>query len=196
MTDTGATVLPARRDFIAQAACAFAGVGSAMSLWPFIDQMNPNVATPPLHVTDVDLSPIEPGQMIQVAWRGRPIFIRHRTRVEVELARRTPLGDLPDQWARNEILPARTPATDDNRTKAGHEHWLVVVGLCTHLGCLLKPEPAADMAAEGISLFCPCHAARFDHSGRVRGGPARANLPVPPYQFLSPTTIRIGWPAA
>ena len=175
-----------------QSACAFVGVGSAVSLWPFIDQMNPNGATPPLPVTDVDLSPIESGQMIQVTWRGQPIVIRHRTREEIERVRGTPLSDLADRLARNAMLPPRTLATDDNRIKAGHDNWLVVVGLCTHLGCLLKPEPAADMAAEGISLFCPCHAARFDHSGRARSGPARTNLPVPPYPFLSPTSIRIG----
>src|SRR5262245_43895922 len=135
MTDPGATALPARRDFIVQAASAFVGVGSAVSLWPFIDQMNPNGATPRPQVTDVDLAPVEPGQMIQVAWRGQPIFIRHRMREEVELARGTPLGNLPDRFARNAMLPAGTPATDDNRTKDGHASWLVVVGLCTHLGC-------------------------------------------------------------
>jgi ubiquinol-cytochrome c reductase iron-sulfur subunit len=191
MTETSADALP-RRDFIVLAACAFVGVGSAVSLWPFIDQMNPNGATQLPPVTDVDLRPIEPGQMIQVAWRGQPIVIRHRTPEEIERMRGTPLGNLPDQLARNAMLPPRTPATDSNRVKAGHDTWLVVVGLCTHLGCLLKPEPAADMAAEGIGLFCACHAARFDHSGRVRSGPARTNLPVPPYRFLSPTSIRIG----
>ncbi len=192
MTETAATTLPARRDFIVQTAAAFVGVGGALSLWPFIDQMNPNGATPPLPVTDVDSSPIAPGQMILVAWRGSPIFIRHRTPEEIRLARSTPLSELRDRYARNETLPARTPATDENRTQEGHDSWLVVVGVCTHLGCLLKPEPVAEYASEGISLFCPCHAARFDHSGRVRSGPALTNLPVPPYRFLTPTQIRIG----
>ncbi len=192
MTETAATVLPARRDFIVQTAAAFVGVGGALSLWPFIDQMNPNSATPPPAVTDVDLSPIEPGQMILVAWRGNPIFIRHRTPDEVRLARSTPLFELRDRYARNETLPARTPATDENRTQEGHDSWLVVVGLCTHLGCLLTSEPDPVAAAEGTSWFCPCHAARFDHSGRVRGGPALTNLRVPPYRFLTPNKIRIG----
>jgi ubiquinol-cytochrome c reductase iron-sulfur subunit len=191
MAEADVASLPARRDFLVQTAAAFVGVGSALSLWPFIDQMNPNGATP-LAVTDVDLAPVAPGQMITVAWRGAPIFIRHRTPEELRLARSTPLGELRDRYARNGTLPARTPATDENRTKEGHDSWLVVVGLCTHLGCLLKPEPAPDMATEGISLFCPCHAARFDHSGRVRSGPALTNLPVPPYRFLTPTSIRIG----
>ena len=193
MTQTAdTTTLPARRDFIVQAAAAFVSVGGALSLWPFIDQMNPNSATPPLAVTDVDLAPIAPGQMILVTWRGKPIFIRHRTEAEVRLARSTPLTELRDRYARNEALPEKTPAADENRTQEGHDSWLVVVGLCTHLGCLLKPEPAPDMAVQGISLFCPCHAARFDHSGRVRGGPALTNLPVPPYRFLTATKIRIG----
>ena len=179
---------PGRRDFITQAAGAFVGVGSAVALWPFIDQMNPNPGTPPPEVTDVELGPIQPGQAIVVRWRAKPIFVRHRTREEVEYARSVPLAHLPDQFARNDALPVNTRADDANRTKEGHDNWLVVVGLCTHLGCVLK---SANSDA-GEALFCPCHAARFDISGRVRSGPARTNLPVPPYHFLTPSRIRIG----
>jgi ubiquinol-cytochrome c reductase iron-sulfur subunit len=181
-----------RRDFIVQVAGAFVGVGSAVALWPFIDQMNPNEATPPPEVTDVDLAPIAPGQMITVRWRGLPVFVRHRTRREIDQARSTPLSHLRDQFARNEGLPAKALATDDNRTKAGHDDWLVVIGLCTHLGCRLEPSEGAGAGDPSEAWFCPCHAARFDTSGRVRGGPAPTNLPVPPYEFLSAGRIRIG----
>jgi ubiquinol-cytochrome c reductase iron-sulfur subunit len=181
--------MPARRDFIVSTAAAFAAVGGAASLWPFLAQMNPNKGTPPPEVADVDLAPIRPGQTVTVMWRRLPIFIRHRTRAEVELARSTPLGDLPDGRARNAMLPDRAPAHDSNRTIEGHDNWLVVVGLCTHLGCLLK---AGQPGEANEAWFCPCHAARYDLSGRVRAGPARTNLPVPPYRFLSETKIRIG----
>jgi ubiquinol-cytochrome c reductase iron-sulfur subunit len=191
MADLDEAALPGRRDFIVQLACAFAGVGGALALWPFLDQMNPNDASPPPETRDVDLQPIEPGQVVSVIWRGKPVFIRHRTRAEVELARRTPLRDLPDTLARNEALPARTPADDANRTKEGHDSWLVVVGLCTHMGCVLTPQDLSHAPA-GEGWFCRCHAARFDLSGRVRSGPARTNLPVPPYRFLTASKIRIG----
>ena len=192
MAEIGLTSQPRRRDFIVQAAGAFVGVGSAVALWPFIDQMNPNDATPPLVVTDVDLAPIQPGQAISVLWRGLPVFVRNRTREEIQHARSTPLADLPDQLARNEALSKKALAYDTNRTKEGHDNWLVVVGLCTHLGCHLKSQATAGLGEASEAWFCPCHAARFDLSGRVRGGPARTNLPVPPYQFLTASKIRLG----
>jgi ubiquinol-cytochrome c reductase iron-sulfur subunit len=183
---------PARRDFIVQAAYAFVGVGSAMALWPFIDHMNPNPATPAPEMTDVDLGPIEPGQSVLVLWRGLPIFVRHRTPEEVRMARSTPVSHLVDRSARNEALPKTATADDANRIQRGHDSWLVVVGLCPHMGCLLRPEDTASALATGEAWICPCHAARFDLSGRVLSGPARTNLPVPPYQFVSATRIRIG----
>ena len=183
---------PARRDFIVQAAYAFVGVGSAMALWPFIDQMNPNPATPPPEVTDVDLSPIQPGQTILVRWRGLPIFVRHRTREEVRMAQSTAVSALIDRSARNEALPKAASAEDANRTQEGHDNWFVVVGLCPHMGCLLRPQDTVSAVATGEAWVCPCHAARFDLSGRVVSGPARTNLPVPRYRFVSPTRIRIG----
>jgi ubiquinol-cytochrome c reductase iron-sulfur subunit len=191
MTDVSDTRRPARRDFIVQAAHAFAGVGCAATLWPFIDQMNPNKGTPPPETRDVDLGSIEPGQTKTVAWRGLPVSIRHRTPEEVRGARNVTISELADPFARNEALPKNAPASDANRTKAGHERWLVVVSLCTHLGCLLKAA-GRDASASAEGWFCPCHAARFDLSGRVRGGPARTNLPVPPYEFLTPMKIRVG----
>ena len=191
MTDLSDVLRPARRDFIWQAANVFAGVGGAAALWPFIDQMNPHKATQAPETRDVDLSSIEPGQTKTVAWRGLPVAIRHRSPDEVSVARNVAMSELPDALARNEALPKNAPASDANRTKAGQEQWLVVVGLCTHLSCRLSPV-RREASASGEGWFCPCHAARFDLSGRVRSGPARTNLPVPPYAFLSPTKIRIG----
>jgi len=183
---------PARRDFIVQAAQAFAGVGRAMALWPFVDQMNPHRGTPGPEVKEVDLSSIRPGETISVSWRGMPILIRNRTPEEVRMARSAHLSGLPDRFARNEALPGRASADDTNRTKEGHDNWLVVVGVCTHMGCLLKSQGAGAALATGEGWVCPCHAARFDLSGRVVSGPARTNLPVPPYRFLSATRLRIG----
>jgi|SRR5215475_6260501 len=182
----------ARRDFIVLVAQSFVGVGSALALWPFIVQMNTNKGTPPPEVKDVELTPIQPGQTATVLWRGVPLLIRHRTPEEVRMARSARATELPDRFARNETLPKSAPAEDANRTKEGHERWLVVVGVCTHMGCLLRSQEAAATLATGEGWICPCHAARFDLSGRVVRGPARTNLPVPVYTFLSPTRIRIG----
>jgi ubiquinol-cytochrome c reductase iron-sulfur subunit len=192
MSDIDQAAAPARRDFIVQTAQAFVGVGSAMALWPLIAQMNPHKGTPPPEVKEVDLGSIQPGQTITVQWRGAPILIRRRTPEEVRAARSARPSELRDRFARNALLPPNAQADDANRTKAGHGEWLVVVGLCTHLGCLLKSEQGAAALATGEGWFCPCHAARFDLSGRVVGGPALTNLPVPPYTFLSATRIRIG----
>src|SRR6478672_10182680 len=191
MTNIDQAAEPGRRDFIIQAAQAFVGVGSAMALWPFIAQMNPNKGTPPPEVKEVDLSAIQPGQTMTVQWRGAPILIRHRTPEEVRMARGARTAELPDRFARNEALPKNASAEDGNRTKEGHENWLVVVGICTHMGCLLKSQQGASAVATGEGWFCPCHAARFDLSGRVVGGPARTNLSVPLYAFVSASRIRI-----
>jgi ubiquinol-cytochrome c reductase iron-sulfur subunit len=191
MTDVSDTRQPPRRDFIVQAANAFVGVGCAAALWPFVDQMNPNKGTPPPETRDVDLLSIEPGQTKTIGWRGLTVSIRHRTPDEIDSARNVAISELPDAFARNEALAKNATASDANRTKAGHEQWLVVVSLCTHLGCRLTPA-GRDASASAEGWFCPCHAARYDLSGRVRSGPARTNLPVPPYEFLSPTKIRIG----
>ena len=191
MTDVSDTRQPPRWDFIVQAANAFVGVGCAAALWPFVDQMNPNKGMPPPETRDIDLLSIEPGQTKTIGWRGLTVSIRHRTPEEIDSARNVAISELPDAFARNEALARNATASDANRTKVGHEQWLVVVSLCTHLGCRLTPagRDASD-SAEG--WFCPCHAARYDLSGRVRSGPARTNLPVPPYEFLSTTKIRIG----
>jgi ubiquinol-cytochrome c reductase iron-sulfur subunit len=179
---------PTRRDFLFVATGSMAAVGGALATWPLIAQMNPAAGITPGTVL-VDLAPIRPGQAIMVAWRGQPVVIRHRTPDEIALARNTAPNDLPDPYARNAALPEKAPATDANRTIARQPQWLVVIGRCTHLGCLLIGRDLPD-GVEG--WFCPCHAARFDLSGRVRGGPARTNLEVPPWRFVGANRIEIG----
>jgi ubiquinol-cytochrome c reductase iron-sulfur subunit len=184
---------PNRRDFIVIAAQAFAAVGAAVALWPFIHQMNPDASTQALASTEVDLAPVAPGQAITILWRGKPVFIRNRTDEEVKAARAVKLADLKDGLARNDALPERTRATDENRTKAGKENWLVLVGICTHLGCIPKGQSLGDNRGDYGGWFCPCHGSHYDTSGRIRIGPAPRNLEVPPYAFLPDTTmIKIG----
>jgi ubiquinol-cytochrome c reductase iron-sulfur subunit len=144
--------------------------------WPFIAQMNPDAATIAAGAPiEVDLTPIASGQDIKVFWRGKPIYIMNRTKKQVEEAQKVPMADLKD------------PQTDQARTKAGHEQWLVVIGICTHLGCIpIAHEGAYD------GFFCPCHGSVYDSSGRIRQGPAPTNLAVPPYTFVSDTKIQIG----
>jgi ubiquinol-cytochrome c reductase iron-sulfur subunit len=183
---------PNRRDFIVIAAQAFAAVGAAAALWPFIHQMNPDASTQALASTEVDLSPVKEGQAITVLWRGKPVFIRNRTPEEVKAAKAVKLADLRDPLARNEGLPDNARATDENRTKAGKENWLVMVGICTHLGCIPKGQSMGDSKGDFGGWFCPCHGSHYDTAGRIRLGPAPANLAVPPYAFLSDTQIKIG----
>jgi ubiquinol-cytochrome c reductase iron-sulfur subunit len=183
---------PNRRDFIVIAAQAFAAVGAAVALWPFIDQMNPDASTQALASTEVDLSPVKQGQAITVLWRGKPVFIRNRTPDEVKGARAVKLADLKDPSARNDALPESARATDENRTKAGKENWLVMVGICTHLGCIPKGQSMGDSKGDYGGWFCPCHGSHYDTAGRIRLGPAPRNLEVPPYEFLSDTQIKIG----
>jgi ubiquinol-cytochrome c reductase iron-sulfur subunit len=183
---------PTRRDFITVSAVAFVAVGSGVAMWPLIDQMNPHPGTPPPERCTVDLAPIEPGQAVTVRWRGQPVFVRHRTSAEIERARSVRLGSLKDPYARNAVLPARAPAHDENRTLAEHPEWLVVIGLCTHMNCVLTASDPALRGADDEGWFCRCHAARFDLAGRVQSGPATTNLAVPPYRFVTPSKIEIG----
>jgi ubiquinol-cytochrome c reductase iron-sulfur subunit len=167
---------PTRRDFLYIATGAVAAVGAGFTLVPLIAQMNPDASTVAAGAPiEVDLAPIAEGQVIKVTWRSKPIFISHRTKKEVEEAQAVPLSSLPD------------PQTDQERTKPGHESWLVVIGICTHLGCI----PISNQGDYG-GWFCPCHGSHYDDSGRIRRGPAPANLAIPPYQFVSDTKIQIG----
>jgi ubiquinol-cytochrome c reductase iron-sulfur subunit len=167
---------PTRRDFLFVATGAVGAVGAATTLIPLIAQMNPDASTIAAGAPiEVDLAPIQEGQIIKVFWRGKPIYISHRNKKEIEEAQSVPLSDLPD------------PQADKDRVKPGHDQWLVVIGICTHLGCI-------PLAHQGNydGWFCPCHGSQYDSSGRIRQGPAPANLPLPPYAFLSDSKIQIG----
>ena len=174
------------------ASAAFAGIGGVASLWPLIDQMNPDESAHALASIEVDLEPVAEGQAITVLWRGKPVFIRHRTSAELKAADKVALEDLVDPQARNEDLPDGTPATDANRIKDGHKKWLVVVGICTHLGCIPKGQGLTDQKGDYGGWFCPCHGSHYDTSGRIRKGPAPQNLDVPPYEFIADKKIVIG----
>lgn len=184
---TTTTAEPTRRDFLYIATGAVAAVGAAALAWPFIDQMNPDASTLALGTIEVDVGPVAEGQSITVQWRGKPVFIRHRTAKEVQDSKAVPAGELRDALARNANLPADAPATDNNRAAAGKEPWLVMVGVCTHLGCV----PLGQSGDYG-GWFCPCHGSHYDTAGRIRKGPAPENLPVPPFSFTSDTKIKIG----
>jgi ubiquinol-cytochrome c reductase iron-sulfur subunit len=164
---------PARRDILFVATGAMATVAVGAAVWPLIAQMNPDASTLALASTDVDLSGIAPGQIVTVKWRGKPVFVRRRTPAEIQAAEQTPLNVLPD------------PQPDSARVKK--PEWLVVVGVCTHLGCI----PLGHEGQFG-GWFCPCHGSTYDVSGRIRSGPAPLNLEVPEYSFLSDTKIKIG----
>lgn len=169
-----------RRDFLYLTAAAFGAVGAGAVAWPFIDQMNPAADTLALASTEVDLSPIEEGQSITVMWRGKPVFVRHRTQKEIEEARAVDVSTLRDAQ------------TDEERVKEGQEKWLVMVGICTHLGCVPSGQKDTDVKGDYNGWFCPCHGSHYDSSGRIRKGPAPTNMAVPDYEFTSETTIRIG----
>jgi ubiquinol-cytochrome c reductase iron-sulfur subunit len=172
------TAEPTRRDFLYIATGAMGVIGAGSLAWPFIDQMNPDASALALASTEVDISAIQPGQIVTVKWRGKPVFIRNRTEKEIEEARSVPTASLPD------------PQTDQSRVKAGKDNWLVVVGVCTHLGCV----PLGGVGARGDydGWFCPCHGSHYDTSGRIRKGPAPLNLAVPTYEFLSDKVVKIG----
>ena len=176
-----------RRDFLYIATGAVGAVGAALTAWPFIDQMNPDASVLALSSIEVDLTPIAEGQNITVKWRGNPVIIRHRTAAEIEEANKVSMDDLPDPIARNANVPDGDPATDANRVVDGKAQYLVMLGVCTHLGCV----PIGD-AGDYDGWFCPCHGSHYDIAGRIRFGPAPTNLPVPPYSYLSDTRIKIG----
>ena len=169
-----------RRDFLQLTAAAFGAVGAGAVAWPLVDQMNPAADTLALSSTEVDLSNIAEGQSKTVMWRGKPVFVKHRTPAEIEEARAVDIAELRDAQ------------TDDERVKEGHEKWLVTVGICTHLGCVPSGQKDTDIKGEYEGWFCPCHGSHYDSSGRIRKGPAPRNLEVPEYSFVSDTLIKIG----
>ena len=165
-----------RRDFLVLSAQAMGGLGAAALIWPFVDSMNPSADVLAMASTEVDLSHIAEGQEIRVMWRGKPVFIRHRSQKEIKEARSV------------DVTTLRDPQKDEDRVKKGKEQWMVMVGVCTHLGCV----PLGNNAGDFDGWFCPCHGSHYDTSGRVRKGPAPQNLHIPEYTFTSETKIKIG----
>lgn len=187
---------PTRRDFIHIFAATTAAAGAGAVVWPLVSQMNPDASVLALATKDVDLSAIPVGQAIRLMWQGKPVFIRHRTPEEIAAASATPVGDLKDPVARNNNLSGSEPATDDNIvTSAGgnaRPEWLILVGVCTHLGCIPLGTSSGENRGDYNGWFCPCHGSHYDIAGRIRKGPAPQNLLVPPYEFISDTVVKIG----
>jgi len=150
-------------------------VGTAAAVWPLINQLNPDASVLALSSVEFDLSGLAEGQSVTIKWRGQPIFVRHRTKKEIDEAKAVPLSELKD------------PETDEQRTLVGHEQYLVMVGICTHRGCI-----PIGQSGEYDGWLCPCHGSQYDSAGRIRKGPAPKNLVIPPYKFASDTKIQIG----
>jgi ubiquinol-cytochrome c reductase iron-sulfur subunit len=169
-----------KRDFLTLVTGASALIGLGAIAWPLIDSMNPSKDVLAMGSIEVNLAPIPEGQGITVMWRGKPVFVRHRTAKEVKEAEDVQLNQLID------------PQSDSDRVKPGHAQWIVLIGICTHLGCVPLGNKPTDPRGNWGGWFCPCHGSQYDTSGRVRHGPAPANLAIPPYTFLDNTKIKIG----
>jgi ubiquinol-cytochrome c reductase iron-sulfur subunit len=167
-----------RRDFLQLTAAAFGAVGVGSVVWPFVDSLNPAKDTLAMASIEVDLSPVQVGQSITVMWRGKPVFIRHRTPKEIEEAKDVDVSQLRDKQADSE--------------RVQKPEWLILVGICTHLGCVPVGQKSTEPRGDYDGWFCPCHGSHYDSSGRVRKGPAPKNLMVPPYEFASDTLVKIG----
>ncbi|MCF8496064.1 MAG: ubiquinol-cytochrome c reductase iron-sulfur subunit [Alphaproteobacteria bacterium] len=167
-----------RRDFLQLTAGAFGVVGAASVAWPLVNSLNPAKDTLALSTTEIDLAPVQLGQSITVMWRGKPVFIRHRTPEEIQKAQDVDVSALNDK--------------EPDSQRVQKPEWLVVVGICTHLGCVPVGQKTTEERGEYGGWFCPCHGSEYDTSGRIRKGPAPKNLAVPPYEFLTDTLIKIG----
>lgn len=167
-----------RRDFLELVTWSTLAVGAGALAWPLIDQMNPSADVLALSSIDVDIAPVPVGGGMVVKWRGKPVFVRHRTEQEISEAEAVPLNELRD------------PQTDQQRVEKSE--WLIVLGVCTHLGCVPLGTKAGEPRGDYGGWFCPCHGSQYDTSGRIRKGPAPLNLFVPQYAFLSDTSVRIG----
>jgi ubiquinol-cytochrome c reductase iron-sulfur subunit len=182
------TIPTERRDFLYFATAGTGAVAIGAAIWPLIDQMNPSAEVVALSTIRVDISSLEEGNQLTVKWRGKPVFIRFRTPDEIEAAKAVTLEDLPDQIARNPNLKEGALATDDNRAVAGQEQFLVMIGVCTHLGCV----PIGDGAGDFGGWFCPCHGSHYDTAGRIRKGPAPENLHIPEMELSEDLVLKIG----
>lgn len=176
-----------RRDFLYVATGAVGGVATAAAVWPLINSMNPSADVQALSSVQVDISGVAEGSQITVKFLGKPVFIRHRTPEEIASAKDVEVQNLPDPLARNANVAPDAPATDENRVLPGREDWMVMIGVCTHLGCV----PLSD-AGEFNAWFCPCHGSTYDTAGRIRSGPAPENLPIPVASFVSDTVVQLG----
>lgn len=177
-----------RRDFLYYATAGAGVVATGAAVWPLVNQMNPSADVQALSSIRVDISGVEQGTQLTVKWRGKPVFIRRRTEEEIESARSVELDDLFDPNAENANLEGEAPATDENRTLDETGEWLVMIGVCTHLGCV----PIGDGAGDFGGWFCPCHGSHYDTAGRIRKGPAPRNLPIPVAQFDGESTLILG----
>ncbi len=176
-----------RRDFLYYATGGAAAVTAGAAVWPLVNQMNPSADVRAQSSIRVDISDVPVGSQITVKWRGKPVFIRHRTQEEIDAAKAVELSELVDPNSENANLPG-TDASDANRVLEGREEWLVMMGVCTHLGCV----PLGDGAGDFGGWYCPCHGSHYDTAGRIRKGPAPRNLDVPIATFLDDTTIKLG----
>ncbi len=175
-----------RRDFLYYATAGAGAVAAGAAIWPLVNQMNPSADVQALSSIFVDISGVEVGTQISVMFLGKPVFIRRRTQEEIDEARAVDLADLPDDAARN-VNKGEVDASDENRTMDDAGEWLVMMGVCTHLGCV----PLGD-AGDFHGWFCPCHGSHYDTAGRIRKGPAPENLPVPVAEFIDETTLKLG----
>lgn len=176
-----------RRDFLYYATAGAGAVTAGAAIWPLVNQMNPSADVLALSSIRVDVSGIEPGTQLTVKWLGKPVFIRRRTEEEIAAARDVDVSTLPDSMAENANIAPDADASDENRAMDENGEWLVMMGVCTHLGCV----PLGD-AGEFGGWFCPCHGSHYDTSGRIRRGPAPRNLPVPRAEFVDASTIQLG----
>lgn len=181
--DTGS-----RRDFLYVATASAGAVATGAAVWPLVSQMNPSADVQALASIEVDTADMEAGTQLTVKWRGKPVFVRRRTAEEIEAGRAEDVSAFPDADARNANAAVDADASDENRTLDEAGEWLVMMGVCTHLGCV----PLGDGAGEFGGWFCPCHGSHYDTAGRIRKGPAPENLPVPVASFISDTVIKLG----
>lgn len=188
MTHSEVAGEPTRRDFLYIATGMAGVVGVGAFAWPFIDQMRPDASTLAASSIEVNVESLEPGMSLTVKWRGKPVFIRNRTEAEIEEAKAVAVEELKDPMARNANVAGAETATDLARSAGeGKENWLVMIGVCTHLGCI-----PLGQAGEFGGWFCPCHGSHYDTAGRIRKGPAPENLAVPLFTFVSDGVIKIG----
>ncbi len=176
-----------RRDFLYVATAATGVVATGAAVWPLVNQMNPSAEVRALSSIEVDVADMETGTQLTVKWRGKPVFIRRRTQKEIDEARAVLLADLVDTSAENVNRPG-AEATDQNRALDDKGEWLVMIGVCTHLGCV----PLGNNSGDYDGWFCPCHGSHYDTAGRIRKGPAPRNLDIPKAKFVDATTIKLG----